>query len=104
MKKTFLLLVFIIASASASFAQQLITIDVIIGNRPPAPREVNLMQIEEAKHPDIAKSMHDLEDAMKHLHETPDNFGGNKAQAEGDLKQAWISLRKALYYSIFNGN
>jgi len=104
MKKTLLILALVVASANASFAQKIlggISIDVIIGNRPPAPNEANLMRAEEAKHPNIAKSMHDLEDAMKHLHEAPSDFGGHKTQAEADLKQAWISLRKALYFAIY---
>jgi hypothetical protein len=45
--------------------------------------------------------MNDIGDAMKHLHEAPDDFGGHKGQAEADLKQAWISLRKALYFRIY---
>ena len=104
MKKALFILAIVIASANASFAQRAVgglSIDVIVGNRAPAPNEVNLMRTEEAKHPNIAKSMHDLEDAMKHLHEAPNDFGGHKAQAEADLKQAWISLRKALYFRLY---
>jgi hypothetical protein len=104
MKKALFILAIVIASANVSFAQRVaggISIDVIIGNRAPAPNEVNLMRAEEARHPNIAKSMHDLEDAMKHLHEAPNDFGGHKAQAEADLKQAWISLRKALYFRLY---
>jgi len=104
MKKALFVLAIVIASANASFAQRVagrISIDVILGNRAPAPNEVNLMRMEETKHPNIAKSMHDLEDAMKHLHEAPNDFGGHKAQAEADLKQAWISLRKALYFRLY---
>jgi len=106
MKKLVFVLAFVLASAGVSFAQQPgggIGIDVILGNRPPAPREASLMRMEEAKHPNITKSMHDLEDAMKHLQEAPDNFGGHKAQAQADLHQAWVSLRKALYYSLYHG-
>ena len=101
MKKV-LLLSFFMASATFLFAQRpIIDIDVIVGNRAPAPREAELMRAEERAHPNIAKSMHDIEDAMKHLHEAPDDFGGHKGQAESDLKQAWISLRKALYYRLY---
>jgi len=78
-----------------------ISIDVIIGSRQPTPPEVNLMRAEEAAHPNIAQSMHDLENAMRHLSDAPENFGGHKVQAQADLKQAWISLRKALYYRIW---
>jgi hypothetical protein len=59
------------------------------------------MKIEEAKHPNITKSMQDIGDALRHLQEAPDDFGGHKAQAEADLKQAWVSLRKALYFRIY---
>ena len=104
MKKALFVLAIVIASANASFAQKVawgVSIDVIIGNRAPAPSEVNLMRAEEEKHPNIAKAMRDLEDARKHLHEAPIDFGGHKAQAEIDLKQAWVSLRKALYFHLY---
>ncbi|HZY39348.1 MAG TPA: hypothetical protein VFE53_21980 [Mucilaginibacter sp.] len=104
MKKALFILAIAIASASASFAQGVagrISIDVIIGNRQPNPNELNMMRVEEARHPNITKSMHDLEDAMRHLNEAPDAFGGHKGQAQADLKQAWISLRKALYFRLY---
>jgi hypothetical protein len=102
MKKLLLALSFIIGSAAFSHVHaQMISLDVIIGNRAPAPNEAQMMRGEEAKHPNIAKAMHDMEDAMKHLHEAPDDFGGHKGQAEADLKQAYISLRKALYYRLY---
>jgi hypothetical protein len=102
MKKALFIFSVLMASATFTFAQgPRISIDVIIGNRAPAANEVSLMSREEAKHPNIAKSMHDIEDAMKHLHEAPDDFGGHKGQAEADLKQAWVSLRKALYFRVY---
>ncbi len=94
----------LMVSCSLVQAQKIIghiDIAVVIGSRPPIPAEINLMRVEEQKHPNIAKTMHDIEDAMKHLHEAPDDFGGHKAQAEADLKQAWVSLRKALYFRIY---
>jgi hypothetical protein len=104
MKKLFFLFLVMISVSSLS-AQQgpvgRIDIQVILGNRPPAPNEANLMRIEENRHPNITKAMHDIGDAMKHLHEAPDDFGGHKGQAEADLKQAWVSLRKALYFRIY---
>jgi hypothetical protein len=84
-----------------SFAQVRISIDVIVGNRPPAPNEAQLMRAEEAKHPNVARAMHDIEKSMQALHDAPDDFGGRKAQAEADLKQAYISLRKALYFRLY---
>jgi len=90
--------------SSSTFAQGgVISVDVIIGNRPPAPNELNLMRVEENKHPNIARAMHDIEKSMKALHDAPDDFGGHKGQAENDLKQAYISLRKALYFRLYHG-
>ncbi len=101
MKKGLLFCALIMLISVASFAQIRISIDVITGNRPPAPQELSAMQAEEAKHPNIAKSMHDIEKAMNALHNAPDDFGGHKGQAEADLKAAYISLRKALYFRLF---
>ena len=54
---------------------------------------------EEAKmHPRIRKAIHELEDAIKYMEEAPHDFGGNKAQAIADSKQAVASLRKALAF------
>jgi hypothetical protein len=39
---------------------------------------------------------------MRDLHAAPDDFGGHKAQAENDLRAAYISLRKALYYRLWH--
>jgi hypothetical protein len=102
MKKIVFFFSILIMSASLSFAQvPRINIDVIIGNRPPAPNEAQLMRAEEAKHPNITAAMHDIEKSMRSLHAAPDDFGGHKGQAETDLKQAWISLRKALYFRLY---
>jgi hypothetical protein len=105
MKKLILslsVLLLVSAVSTKSFAQ-VISVDVIIGNRPPAPNELQLMRAEEAKHPNITKAMHDLEDGIKHLHEAPDDFGGHKGQAESDMHQALVSLRKALYFRLYHG-
>ena len=105
MKKLSFLLCLTMVSASFLFAEKppkgSISIEVIIGNRPPAPNEAQLMRAEEAGHPNITNAMHDIEKSMKALHNAPDDFGGHKAQAEADLKQAWISLRKALYFRLY---
>ena len=102
MKKLFFALPFLFFCIKVSYAQQSkISIEVIIGTRPPAPSEMQLMRAEESRHPNIAKAMHDMEDAMKHLNDAPDDFGGHKGQAEADLKQAYISLRKALYFRLY---
>jgi|SRR5450631_2469868 len=103
MTKQALLLCLLLVSASFLSAQssEKINIEVIVGNRPPAPNEAQLMRAEEAGHPNVTNAMHDIEKSMKALHNAPDDFGGHKAQAESDLKQAWISLRKALYYRLY---
>lgn len=104
MKKTVFLFSFVMMFASLSFAQpgpRRIDMDVIIGNRQPAPYELQQMRAEEANHPNVAKAMHEIEKAMAHLNDAPDEFGGHKAQAQADLKQAWISLRKALYFRLY---
>jgi hypothetical protein len=103
MKKHTLLFCVLMASASILFAQssERINIEVIIGNKQPAPNEAQLMRGEEEAHPNITNAMHDIEKSMRALHNAPDDFGGRKAQAEADLKQAWISLRKALYFRLY---
>jgi hypothetical protein len=102
MKKLILPLTFLLLVSTLGFAQgPMISIDVIMGNRPPAPNEMNAMRAEERRHPNIAKAMHDIENSMHALHDAPDDFGGHKGQAESDLRQAYISLRKALYFRLY---
>jgi hypothetical protein len=102
MKILSFLLCFTLLSSSELLAQSgTINIEVIMGNRPPSPNEAQLMHAEEANHPNITNAMHDIEKSMRALHNAPDDFGGHKAQAEADLKQAWISLRKALYFRLY---
>jgi hypothetical protein len=105
MKKTGFLFSVLILSVSFLFAQspakQTISIEVITGSRQPSPAVALLMSAEETNHPNITSAMHDIEKSMKSLDDAPDNFGGHKAQAETDLKKAWISLRKALYYRLY---
>ena len=102
MKKVLLFSCLLMAVATIGHAQPpRIAIEVIIGNRPPAPAEINLMRAEEQKHPNITAAMHDIEKSMQRLHDAPDDFGGHKGQAEQDLRQAYISLRKALYFRIY---
>jgi hypothetical protein len=45
--------------------------------------------------------MHDIEASQRALHDAPDDFGGHKGQAENDLRAAYISLRKALYFRLY---
>jgi hypothetical protein len=101
MKKLVFSLSLLLLLTAVSQAQPHIAIEVIMGSRPPAPAEINLMRQEEAAHPNIAKAMHDIEKSMQALHNAPDDFGGHKGQAENDLKAAYISLRKALYFRLY---
>jgi hypothetical protein len=100
MKKVAFFLFIFMALASVSFAQY-VNMEVIIGNRPPSASEAQLMAAEENQHPNITRAMHDIDMAMHSLHDAPSDFGGHKGQAESDLKQAWISLRKALYFRLY---
>jgi hypothetical protein len=106
MKKIFFL--FSILMLSAALSQALIpvqlpriSVDVIIGNRPPSPGEAQAMRAEEASHPNIAKAMYNCRSALDALNAAPDNFGGHKARAQADLRQAYQSLRRALYYRLY---
>ena len=101
MKKLVLSLSVLLLLTTLAQAQPHIAIEVIMGSRPPAPNEMQLMRQEENAHPNIAKAMHDIEKSMRALHDAPDDFGGHKGQAENDLKAAYISLRKALYFRLY---
>jgi hypothetical protein len=102
MKKLLFSLSMLLLLGSFAYSQPpRISIDVILGNRPPAPREVQLMRQEENSHPNIAKAMHDIQKSLQALHDAPDDFGGHKGQAENDLRAAYMSLRKALYFRLY---
>ena len=110
MKKVFFFFSVLMLSAAFAHAQVGVSVqlprinaDVIIGNRPPSPREAQAMRAEEANHPNIAKAMWNCKSALDALNAAPDNFGGHKAQAMNDLRAAYISLRKALYFRLYNG-
>ena len=103
MKKLIFSFAILVMCTSLSFAQgrHFIDIAVITGDRQPAPQEARMMKAEENSHPNIAKAMHNIEKSMMFLNSAPDDFGGHKAQAQADLHQAWVSLRKALYFRLF---
>lgn len=103
MKKAILFSCILLAAATTTtYAQPpRIAIEVIVGTRPPAPNELQLMRAEETLHPNITKAMHDIEASLRALHESPDEFGGHKGQAEADLRAAYVSLRKALYFRLY---
>jgi hypothetical protein len=102
MKKLLFSLSMLLLLGSFAYSQPpRIGIDVILGNRPPAPREAQLMRQEENSHPNIAKAMRDIQKSLQALHDAPDDFGGHKGQAESDLRAAYMSLRKALYFRLY---
>jgi hypothetical protein len=108
MKKIFFFFSVLMLSAAFAHAQvslqvQLprINADVIVGNRPPNPSEMRAMRAEEAAHPNITKAMNNCKAALDALNNAPDDFGGHKARAQADLRQAYQSLRKALYYRLY---
>ena len=103
MRKIVLVCSLFLASASVLHAQDhmRVNMEVISGDRPPSPDEARMMRAEEQGHPNIVQAMHKIEDAMNSLKMAPDSFGGHKAQAQEDLKRAYISLRKALYYRLY---
>jgi hypothetical protein len=85
---------------SASAAAALMTLAV--AGRPPvafaAPQLT--IQSEEAAHPRLVHAIHNLQDVLKELEAAPDDFGGNKAAAIRDTRQALHSVRKALYFRL----
>jgi hypothetical protein len=101
MKKLFFFFSILMLSATLSHAQLRISADIIMGTRQPNRGEAQAMRAEEAQHPNIARAMNNVQSALDALKSAPDTFGGHKGQAEADLRQAWISLRKALYYRIY---
>ena len=100
-KLVFVLSIFLVSASFSHLQAQFISIDVISGNRPPAPNEMQLMRAEENRHPKIADAMHSIERSMRDLHAAPDDFGGHKGQAEADMHQALVSLRRALYFRLY---
>jgi hypothetical protein len=103
MKKVLLVFSIIMVSVSLphAHAQMRVDMEVISGNRPPNPDEARRMRAEEEGHPNIAQAMHKIEEAMNALKMAPDNFGGHKGAAMEDLRKAYISLRKALYFRLY---
>ena len=105
MKKKTILFVILMLSGATLFAQGIhINFDVLSGRRHPDRDEAFMMRREENNHPRITQSMHNIENVISTLNSTPDDFGGHKAQVIADLQQALNSLRRALYYKIYQDN
>lgn len=58
------------------------------------------IQSEEAAHPKIVLAINEMKDALYELSTTKDDFGGNKAAAIRDLRNAIHAMQKALYYRL----
>ncbi len=58
------------------------------------------IQTERHDHPNIVHAIDAMNAAIKDMNKAPDDFGGNKAAAINDTKQAVHSLKKALYYRL----
>jgi hypothetical protein len=58
------------------------------------------IQSEAAAHPRIVQGIRQMEATLHDLDAAPDDFGGNKAKAEADLRTAIHSLRKALFFRL----
>ncbi len=55
---------------------------------------------EEAAHPRLVEAIHNMQNALRELEAAPDDFGGNKAAAIRDTRQAIHSVKKALYFRM----
>ena len=62
------------------------------------------MKSERVHHPRIAKAIQELEEAIKYMEAAPHDFGGHKAKAIADSRQAIEQLRKALEYREMKDN
>jgi len=58
------------------------------------------MRQEEAAHPRLVQAIREMKEALHELEAAPDDFGGNKAAAIRDTRQAIHSVRKALYFRL----
>lgn len=58
------------------------------------------IQSEQAAHPKIALAIREMENALYALELTKDDLGGNKPLAEKEMRNAILSLKKALYYRL----
>jgi hypothetical protein len=58
------------------------------------------IQSEEAAHPRLVAAIREMKEALRDLEAAPDDFGGNKAAAIRDTRQAIHSVRKALYFRL----
>ena len=101
MKKPLIILALLMATTLASKAQIRISLDVISGNRAPNATEAKAMRNEEMGHPAIMEAIRNVQRVLQAMQNAGDNFGGHRTEAITNLKAAYISLRKALYYRLY---
>ena|ERR1700756_3847666 len=101
MKKFVLILSLFVMTGIAAHAQVRVRYDVIIGRSAPNRAESDAMHREEASHPGIMASIRNIQDAMNSLRNAPSDFGGHKEEAMASLQNAYIALKKALYYRLY---
>lgn len=58
------------------------------------------IQTEQRAHPELVTAIRDLEAALRHLKESPDDFGGHKERAIQACVGAIHNLKGALYYRL----
>ena len=97
-----LMLAIFMTAAFVSHAQVRVGMNVILGNHAPNSREARLMHQEEIAHPNITDAMHHIQAAMASLRNAPSTFNGHKARAQADLQHSYESLRRALYYRLYD--
>ena len=67
----------------------------------PSPAAAQLTpQQEWAAHPNLARAVREMDQALHVLQQTPDDFGGNKNAAMRDLQAGIISLKRAIFYRL----
>ena len=62
------------------------------------------VQSEAAQHPRVRQAITELQEAIRELEAAPHNFGGHKAKAIADSKQAIHQLNLALAYRAKEDN
>jgi hypothetical protein len=58
------------------------------------------IQSEEAAHPKLVLAIREMKNALFELTTTKDDYGGNKAAAIRDIRNAIFSMQKALYFRL----
>lgn len=91
-----------IGTKSLSIGSASLLMALVIGAHPmaavAAPQPT--IQSEEDAHPKIVLAIREMKNALYELSTTKDDFGGNKAAAIRDIRNAIHSMQKALYFRL----